>query len=371
MLNFVYTVHQGLRLQILAHDILLVGHSLRRQYSTGSAIHRGIRRTQSHDRKDKVISTYLREKAIKRDFKKVHRHGDDGIRTAADARKSPPELRPFQFSGLRGSRSTYKSDLGRSSTQHQSRQEAFRNQLRALDSRATDPIRRENGPAEDPGFHSPRFQPDRPSWQTRALRRTQKLAISGSRKNNLGGSFHRTSNSKYESSNLQRYQSNDLSSTRRPLQVREDEQNDDQRYESSNLQRYQSNDLSSTRRPLQVREDEQNNDQRDRPKEVSISSGYSKTALGDLKTVAPHSIPYTTAASEFLYGTSAVVAALKSEGRKIYKLYIYEGENREKGQRDDWIRKMALARRITVMTVAGNWMPLLDKMSGGRPHNVR
>lgn len=81
-------------------------------------------------------------------------------------------------------------------------------------------------------------------------------------------------------------------------------------------------------------------------------------------------IPYTTPASEFLYGTSVVSAALKSRRRKLYKLYIYSGENREAHDQDLSLRKMALAAGVQVTQVQGDGLRLMDKMSTGRPHNV-
>lgn len=85
----------------------------------------------------------------------------------------------------------------------------------------------------------------------------------------------------------------------------------------------------------------------------------------------PLSIPYTTSASEFLYGTSVVSAALLSSRRKLYKLYIYSGDNREVGDQDTYIRNLALSRGVVVERVKGDWLRLMDKMSTGRPHNVR
>jgi 21S rRNA (GM2251-2'-O)-methyltransferase len=85
----------------------------------------------------------------------------------------------------------------------------------------------------------------------------------------------------------------------------------------------------------------------------------------------PLSIPYTTPASEFLYGTSVVEAALRTRRepcRKLYKLYVYQGENRESGGGRDAIER--LAKKINVPIVYHTDSPrLLDKMSAGRPHN--
>jgi 21S rRNA (GM2251-2'-O)-methyltransferase len=89
----------------------------------------------------------------------------------------------------------------------------------------------------------------------------------------------------------------------------------------------------------------------------------------------PLSIPYTTPASEFLYGTSVVEAALTSRRvptRQLYKLYIYTGENRERSSTDRDIDIAKLAKRNGVKVSRMNdvdGLRLMDKMSGGRPHN--
>ncbi len=89
-----------------------------------------------------------------------------------------------------------------------------------------------------------------------------------------------------------------------------------------------------------------------------------------VKTHVPLSIPYTTPASEFLYGTSAVFAALTAMRRKMYKLYVYSGENREAGGKSDSIQVLAHNRQVEVIKVEGDWLRLMDKLSKGRPHNV-
>ena len=83
----------------------------------------------------------------------------------------------------------------------------------------------------------------------------------------------------------------------------------------------------------------------------------------------PLSIPYTTPASEFLYGTSAITAALLSSRRKLYKLYVYAGDNREDLQQDLKIRQLALKRSVFVERVKEDGLRLMSKMSAGRPHN--
>lgn len=91
----------------------------------------------------------------------------------------------------------------------------------------------------------------------------------------------------------------------------------------------------------------------------------------DLKHCPPASIPYTTPASKFLYGTSVILAALKSSRRKLYKAYVYCGEDREATSQNTTVRKLALSRGVEVVNVEGPlWARFLDKMSAGRPHNV-
>lgn len=89
------------------------------------------------------------------------------------------------------------------------------------------------------------------------------------------------------------------------------------------------------------------------------------------------SIPYTTPASEFLYGTSVVLAALKSQRRKLYKLYVHDPSGHHGGlgpqeatDRPPGARKLALTAGIEVVPVKSDDLPLMDKMSDGRPHNV-
>lgn len=83
----------------------------------------------------------------------------------------------------------------------------------------------------------------------------------------------------------------------------------------------------------------------------------------------PDSIPYTTPASEFIYGTSAVEAALRCSRRKLYTLYLYLSTGEELSPAKNALRKIALAKNIKVKLAFGEWDRLLDKMSAGRPHN--
>lgn len=89
-----------------------------------------------------------------------------------------------------------------------------------------------------------------------------------------------------------------------------------------------------------------------------------------VKEDIPLSIPYTTPASEFLYGTSVIFAALTAMRRKMYKLYVYSGENREAGVIQNSIQDLARDRKVEVIKVDGDWLRMMDKLSTGRPHNV-
>jgi len=103
----------------------------------------------------------------------------------------------------------------------------------------------------------------------------------------------------------------------------------------------------------------------------SASSGQSQDVV-KLHSHIPLSLPYTTAASEFIYGTSVVEAALKSRRmprRKLYKLYIYSGRHRGKKDRDAELEQLAKQNGVGVVHADEDWLRVMDKMSGGRPHN--
>jgi 21S rRNA (GM2251-2'-O)-methyltransferase len=104
--------------------------------------------------------------------------------------------------------------------------------------------------------------------------------------------------------------------------------------------------------------------------ERSSSNGPKFTQVADNRI--PLSIPYTTPASEFLYGTSVVESALRSRGeprRQLYKLYIYTGENRKDLDQDARLEILAKRNSVEVVRVGNEWLRVMDKMSGGRPHN--
>lgn len=115
-------------------------------------------------------------------------------------------------------------------------------------------------------------------------------------------------------------------------------------------------------------------------------------------------IPYTTPASEFLYGRSTVTAALKANRRKFYKLYLAEQskesqetkdpaelihdhrdpklklirasgtsqpDNNDSDDPDGIIKKFAAFQGVQVVRVKQWQVPQLDRVTKGRPHNVR
>ncbi|KAF6842205.1 SpoU rRNA methylase [Colletotrichum musicola] len=83
----------------------------------------------------------------------------------------------------------------------------------------------------------------------------------------------------------------------------------------------------------------------------------------------PPSIRYTTAASQFLFGRSVVKAALKNSQRKLYNLYVYDGDNKRETKDDEWILMLAKKRVVPVTRLHETDQRLMDKMSKGRPHN--
>ncbi|KAL1839698.1 hypothetical protein VTJ49DRAFT_1235 [Mycothermus thermophilus] len=84
----------------------------------------------------------------------------------------------------------------------------------------------------------------------------------------------------------------------------------------------------------------------------------------------PISIPYTTAASQFLYGRSVIEAALRTSRRQLYKLYLYGGANRQRTADDEDMRRLAQRHNVPVVVLDdSHGLRLMDKMASGRPHN--
>jgi len=111
-------------------------------------------------------------------------------------------------------------------------------------------------------------------------------------------------------------------------------------------------------------------------KAVSESDGQRGETLAQpgrlhaLNINVPLSIPYTTASSEFLYGTFVVKAALQARRRMLHKLYICNGvDQRREVVKAPEIHQLALDAGVPVSRVGREWYDLLSKMSGQRPHN--
>jgi len=124
------------------------------------------------------------------------------------------------------------------------------------------------------------------------------------------------------------------------------------------------------------REDTESEDRRtrygDRPIRENSNGVYRPESFefkGQRDIGGPISIPYTTAASEFLYGHSVVVAALKAQRRKLYNLYLHPRSQRESGG-SSALQELAKAAGVNVIEVGDDWLRVMDKMSTGRPHNV-
>ncbi|ETS74542.1 hypothetical protein PFICI_13026 [Pestalotiopsis fici W106-1] len=91
---------------------------------------------------------------------------------------------------------------------------------------------------------------------------------------------------------------------------------------------------------------------------------------GSARDDLPIRIHYTTAASQFLYGRSVVEAALRASRRKLYHLYLYAGRDRQNLVQDATLEKLANQLDVPVTKILDNdGLRMMDKMSGGRPHN--
>lgn len=81
----------------------------------------------------------------------------------------------------------------------------------------------------------------------------------------------------------------------------------------------------------------------------------------------PVSIPYTTASSQFLYGTNTVLAALRAGRRKLYALHTVPLQAKSQSGPGEEIMRLAKQNHITIH--AGQSTRLLNAMSDDRPHN--
>lgn len=102
------------------------------------------------------------------------------------------------------------------------------------------------------------------------------------------------------------------------------------------------------------------------PSEGQVSTPAPRERRGKLM---PITIQYTTAASQFLYGKSVVTSALEQNRRKLYRLYIYAGENQQESKEKAALQRLASSLGVPVTIVPQEDQRLMDKMSQGRPHN--
>jgi 21S rRNA (GM2251-2'-O)-methyltransferase len=84
----------------------------------------------------------------------------------------------------------------------------------------------------------------------------------------------------------------------------------------------------------------------------------------------PIAIPYSTAASQFLYGTNVVLAALRAQRRKLYRLYVRPSSRNSDDQPDQSRQTIdRLAKKSRIPLERHPSLQLLDRLSEGRPHN--
>lgn len=119
---------------------------------------------------------------------------------------------------------------------------------------------------------------------------------------------------------------------------------------------------------------EQENFQRREPRRKTVKPGVHRITESMPERVketvkVPLTIPYTTPASEFIYGTSAVEAALRCSRRQLYKLYIYQTMGEELNATKITMRKLAMSKNVPIKMAFAEWDRMMDKMSAGRPHN--
>lgn len=91
------------------------------------------------------------------------------------------------------------------------------------------------------------------------------------------------------------------------------------------------------------------------------------------KAQGPISVKRHSAASQFLFGASVVNAALTLRRRKLYHLYLMTSGKRALQQPDDEsgakMRDLIKEAGVPRSTVKTQNMSMMEKMSGGRPHN--
>jgi 21S rRNA (GM2251-2'-O)-methyltransferase len=121
------------------------------------------------------------------------------------------------------------------------------------------------------------------------------------------------------------------------------------------------------RKPYSRRFDARQRSYRD-DEEEAVNHGDGEFTSGTRDAI-PLSVPRSSAASEFIYGTSPVKAALQAKNRKLYKLYIYTAADGNQQREGEILVKIAQDLKLKVKRLTGRESQLLDKMAKGRPHN--
>ncbi|KAG9885041.1 alpha/beta knot, partial [Aureobasidium melanogenum] len=131
---------------------------------------------------------------------------------------------------------------------------------------------------------------------------------------------------------------------------------DDQLFSLINNNREKNNDRKNKYKEIQ--------DPRDRRDRDSRSSPQASRDDRD----AYVSIPYTTAASEFLYGFNVVIAALTARRRQMYNVYIHSRALSNSSSASN-IKNLCRKAGVRFTDVDDSFLPKMDKMAQGRPHN--
>jgi tRNA G18 (ribose-2'-O)-methylase SpoU len=122
------------------------------------------------------------------------------------------------------------------------------------------------------------------------------------------------------------------------------------------------------------------------PRTVQPEKVAAKMRNKGTDSAVPTSLPYTTAGSEFLYGTFAVLSALKAQRRQLYNLYrllppgygvntnraraMQPRESPEVVQLHKQINSQAATVGVNLEAVSGpRWHAIFSKAADGRPHN--
>ncbi|KZM24322.1 23S rRNA (guanosine(2251)-2'-O)-methyltransferase [Ascochyta rabiei] len=138
----------------------------------------------------------------------------------------------------------------------------------------------------------------------------------------------------------------------------------DRNNRSDDRQPARASDRDDRRLPRTDRDDR--TAQADRPRRGRDDDTDARPQRTAVRDRAPESLPYTTAASEFIYGYSSVLAAIRANRRQYYKLYV-----NSRGLNRDILLARAKASNLRHITreVGDQYDRAFDKASSGRPHN--